>query len=245
MLKKRRMLLSLGAAATRDRSARAHRRSASGPRAGPSADLLLVGRRAQRAGEDHDARPVRQAEEDRDRLCVADQLRQDQGDGRGRRAGMGSRRCRRPLHRPGQGPARDARHEPHPEREESRSGLGHEPRHLHVDRRDGDGVEHEGVPGGQGSGVVEGLLGRQGIPGSARPLQAALLQLRGRAARGRRPVQPDLSGHRRQDQDRLRQAARDQAAREGLVDRRRAAAAAPVERRARALLRRGPAASSR
>ena len=162
-----------------------------------------------------------------------------------RRAGMGPGGRRRPLHRPGQGHARNPRHEPHPECEEPQSGLGHEPRHLHVDRRDGDRVEHEGLSGGQGSDLVEGFLGRQGLPRSARPLQAALLQLRSRAARRRRAVQPDLSGHRRQDQGRVRQAARDQAARESVVDRgarnRRncsPAASSPSARR-------GPAASSR
>ena len=59
------------------------------------------------------------------------------------------------------------------------------------------------------------------------------------------PRQPDLSGHRRQDQGRVREAARDQAAREGMVDRRRATAAAALQRRARAVLGVDRAASSR
>ena len=57
MLKKRRMLLSLGAASLvtgRSGSSVAPRR------ARPTADLLLVGRRAQRSREERDARPLRQ-----------------------------------------------------------------------------------------------------------------------------------------------------------------------------------------
>ena len=38
-----------------------------------------------------------------------------------------------------------------------------QPRHLHVDGRHRDRLEHQGLPGGQGPGVVEGLLGRQGV----------------------------------------------------------------------------------
>ena len=88
----------------------------------------------------------------------------------------------------------------------------------------------------KGPTFVEGILGRQGLPGPARSLQAALLQLRGRPARRWRSPRPDLSGHRRQDQAGLRETARDQAAREGLVDRRRPTAAVVVERRTRAVL---------
>ena len=49
-------------------------------------------------------------------------------------------------------------------------------------------------PEDKGPTSLEGLLGRQGLPRPARALQAALLQLRGRAARRRRAAQPDLSG---------------------------------------------------
>ena len=91
---------------------------------GPAADILLLGRRAQRAGEDGLPRPVRQGQGDRGRPRLADELREAEGDGRGRRARMGPRRCRRALHLPGRGPARAARHGADPERQQARSRLG-------------------------------------------------------------------------------------------------------------------------
>ena len=236
MLKKRRMLLSLGAAALVT-GPLALTRASSGPRAGPAADLLLLGRRAQRAREDDDARPVRQGEEDRDRARLADQLRQDQGDGRGRRAGMGSGRRRRPLHLPGQGPARDARHEPHPERQERSIRAGSRaaassprPARRSIAWNTKAFPEDKGPTSWKDFWDVKAFPGPRGL---YKPLyynyEAALLA----AGTPRNQIYP---GHRRQGQARVRQAARDQAAREGVVDRRRAAAAAAVERRARAVL---------
>ena len=120
----RRMLLSLGAASLVTGHARPHRGPSPARAQGRPLTFCSWGGALCRAREDHDARSLRQAEEDRDRACVAHQLRQDQGDGRGRRAGMGPGGRRRPLHRPGQGHARDARHEPHPQREEPRTRAG-------------------------------------------------------------------------------------------------------------------------
>ena len=111
--------------------------------------------------------------------------------------------------------------------------LGGAQGHFHLDRRHRRRVEHQGVPGGRGAEILEGLLGRQDLPRSPRPLQGLLLQLRSGSPGRRHAARRGLSRHRGQGETGDGQDPRVEAEREGLVDGRRAAAATPVHRRAR------------